>query len=74
MLHALEGDNQGHTEARGGAGGADSDFAFIFHFSVFIFYVSVFVFYFSVFVLKVLIFNSSFSFSVLVLVSCFAGG
>ena len=49
-------------------GGPHSEFVFIFHFSVFIFYVSVFVFYFSVFVLNVLIFTSSFCFSVLVLV------
>ena len=48
--------------------GPDSDFVFIFHFSVFIFYVSVFVFYFSVFVLNVLIFTSSSCFLVLVLV------
>ena len=38
------------------------------NFSVFIFYVSVFVFYLSGFVLNVLVFTSSFSFSVLVLV------
>ena len=53
------------TEAKGGP---DSDFVFIFHFSVFIFYVSVFVCYFAVFVSNVFIFTSSFCFSVLVLV------
>ena len=55
----------------GSPGGPNSDFVFIFHFSVFIFYVSVFAFYFSVFVLNVLIFTSSFCFSVLVLVVIF---
>ena len=44
----------------GSPGGPDSDFVYIFHFSVFIFYVSVFVFYFSVFVFNVLIFTSPF--------------
>ena len=48
--------------------GPHGDFVFIFHFSVFIFYVSVFIFYFSVFVFNVLIFTSSFCFSVSVLV------
>ena len=52
----------------GSPGGPDSDFVFIFNFSVFIFYVSVFVFYFPGFVLNVLVFTSSFSFSVFVLV------
>ena len=55
----------------GSPGGPDRDFVFIFHFSLFIFYVSVFVFYLSGFVLNVLVFTSSFSFSVLVLVLVF---
>ena len=55
----------------GSPGGPDSDFVYIFHFSVFIFYVSVFVFYFSVFVFNVLIFTSPFCFLVLVLILIF---
>ena len=48
----------------GSPGWPDSELSFIFHFSVFIFYVSVFVFYFSAFVFNVLIFTSSFCFTV----------
>ena len=53
--------------------GPNSDFVFIFHFSIFVFHFliftspfsfSVFIFYFSVFVFNVLIFTSPFSFSV----------
>ena len=65
-------------------GGPNSDFLFIFHFSIFVFHflifttpfsfsveISVFIFYFSVFVFNVLIFISPFSFSVFFLLFCF---
>ena len=60
------------TVSYGSPRGPDSDFVFIFHFSVYIFYVSVFAFYFSVFVLNVLIFTSSFCFSIEISVFIFS--